>query len=425
MADLDFLARLDKADNFELRRVVERLREGLFDPLGVRLLTTRESKLKAAFDKGVKALDRNESFHLCICGDYGQGKSHTLNYIQQKALDQNFVVSHINLDPRQVPFYNFQAVYRALMEAMIFPNGDSSLISVWESFADRWLAAPENKRKNISDHLIPENIPHRFKAVLAAIAQKNLSISPKKRKLKKHARFKPATFSWILKAALKGKNIPAWRLASVFYYRQVSFYKEHSLVCNQSGQYFDMVHGLAELIKKMGFKGWIVLFDEGESITQTRITSRSQSYKLLNEIFYPKESACGFYPVIAFTNDFFDYIDNEEFDRVKIKKSRGNNTHTPVEIPYFHTDYSNAWKNINIHKLHALSSKEWEALITKLIEIHARAYKWKPSADLMQTQMENKLSGYPEIEARLKLKSLVNILDLEQQSRVVEYQLHA
>ncbi|SDU21037.1 BREX system ATP-binding domain-containing protein [Desulfobacula phenolica] len=96
----------------------------MFDLLGVRLLTTGETQLATAFDKGVKAIDSDKSSHLCVCGAYGQGKSHSLNYIKQRALDQNFVVSYVNLDPRQVPFHDFKSVYRALMgasEAVLAP----------------------------------------------------------------------------------------------------------------------------------------------------------------------------------------------------------------------------------------------------------------------------------------------------------------
>ncbi|RLB93887.1 MAG: hypothetical protein DRH26_02730 [Deltaproteobacteria bacterium] len=417
MDDSIFQDLLNKADNFELRRAVERLREGLFDPLGVQLLTTGRAKLDKAFYSGVQDLDNDKPSHLCICGAYGQGKSHSLNYIKQNALAQNFVVSYVNLDPRQVPFHDFKDVYRALMAGMEFPNKKNSFVNVWKTFARQWLALSENRYKTLRD-LIPEQIPHRFKSILAAMAQKNISIPPKKRKLKKHAGFKPREFSWILKNALMGKNIPAWRLSSVFYYRQVSFYKESSLICRNQDQYLAMVQGMAELLQKIGFKGWLLLFDEGESIVQTRITCRSKSYGLLNKIFYPETKKPGFYPVFAFTNDFFTFLADEAYDRVKIKKNAKNGT-PPMQIPYFSKNYSNAWKNVNIHTLHDLSSKEWEALVNKLIFVHGAAYGWNPPVALMESQMNLALSGLPGVEARLKFKSLVNHLDLEQQSQVM------
>ncbi|WP_457552782.1 BREX system ATP-binding domain-containing protein [Desulfobacula sp.] len=416
MADVDFPVLLNNAGNFELRRVVERLREGLFDPLGVQLLSTGEAKLNKIFNKGAACLSTDKPSHLCVCGAYGQGKSHSLNYIKQRALNHNFVVSYVNLDPRQVPFHNFKDVYRALMEAMTFPKGQQSFVNIWKDFVKKWQTRPENSNKMIQD-LIPDQIPHRFKSILTAIAQKNLIIPAQKRKLKKHTRFKPRSFSWVLQNALMGKDIPVFRLRAAFYYRGVSFYKENSLVCNKHDQYLAMIYGMAELFQKIGFNGWIVLFDEGESIVQTRITCRSKSYELLDKMFCPKTKNCGFYPVFAFTNEFFTCIADEEYDRVKIKNNGKNGTPL-IKIPYFNKNYGRAWENLNIYKLHDLSPKEWETLIRKLILIHAGAYQWKPPVDLMQSQMNLKLSRLSGVEARLKLKFLVNHLDIEQQQKV-------
>lgn len=64
--DMDeFSSVLNGCDNFLLRRAVERLREGLFDPFAVQLLTARESLLNKVFDAGANSLSRNESPHLC------------------------------------------------------------------------------------------------------------------------------------------------------------------------------------------------------------------------------------------------------------------------------------------------------------------------------------------------------------------------
>ncbi|WP_232367112.1 BREX system ATP-binding domain-containing protein [Desulfocicer vacuolatum] len=208
----------------------------------------------------------------------------------------------MNLDPRQVPFHSFQAVYRAVMAGMAFPGGEKSIATVWKKRVEQWLSLPENSHNTCLD-LIPRQMPHRFKAILAALSSPNVALSARERKFKKHARLKPREFPWILKNALLGKDIPAWRLSAMFQYRQVSFYKEHSLVCKESFQYLDTVKALAALFRNLGFKGWVILFDEGESICQTRITSRSKSYELLHNIFCPENALGGFYPVFAFTHE--------------------------------------------------------------------------------------------------------------------------
>ncbi|MCA1786295.1 MAG: ATP-binding protein [Desulfobacteraceae bacterium] len=411
-----FAALVNGTDNFFLRRAVERIRDGLFDPLGVQWLTSGKEKLDQVFDQGVARLETDRPCHVCVCGAYGQGKSHSLAYLKQRALAGNFVVSSINLDPRQIPFHDFKAVYRALMGAMTFPDGESRLADVWKEFARQWQNQPENRDKTLPD-IIPANMPHRIRAILAAMASPNMDLPPNKRKLKKHVRFKPREFPWILKNALMGKDIPAHRLQAAFHYRQVAFYKDHSLVCNEPSQYLAAVKGLAELLKTMGFRGWMVLFDEGESIGQTRITSRSKSYELLHEFICPDTGSQGLFPVFAFTHDFFTLVADESYDRTRTSRGRKKDTSGPDQIPCFARNYHRAWKqDLNIHLLQDLSARDWQGLIRRLVMLHGKAYGWAPDSAALEQAATRVLSRHGRAESRMKLRVLVNQMDLAQQN---------
>jgi len=422
MNKFNFKTRLTSTDsnnNFKIRRTLERLREGLFDPLGVQLLTTGGEKLNQILNDSAKKLDHGQSCHLCICGAYGQGKSHALNYLKHQAVDQNLVVSYINLDPVQVCFHHFNVVYQSLMENLCFPDTKDSFIQVWKNRSEKWLTLPENKDKTLQD-LIPETIPHKFQCILTAMAQKTMEVPPKKRKLKKHARFKPGSFSWVLKNALLGRNIPAWRLNTVFKYRQVDFYKNKSLVCKKPHEYLDMVQGMGILFKNIGYKGWMLLFDEGESIAQNNIICRSKSYRLLDKIFYPEVKKNNLFSVLAFTNDFFSRLEYETYDRTKPRKKHKTNENKhngslDNQIFYFDKNYHDDWKNIQKLRLYDILPKEWEVLIHRIVILHGIAYKWKPSLNLMQTKISRELSNYKTAETRLKFKITINILDIEQQ----------
>ena len=72
-----------------------------------------------------------------------------------------------------------------------------------------------------------------------------------------------------------------------------------------------MVQALGELFKKMGYKGLVLFFDEGESIAQGRLDNRAKSYALLDQFFDKKGCV---YPIFAFTEDFFDKVTCEPYD---------------------------------------------------------------------------------------------------------------
>ena len=119
------ISQLNGATGFAVRRALERLREGLYDSLAVRLLTANREALEAQVDADLKRLDAGEPVHLCVSGPYGQGKSHTLTYLREYALERGYVVSAINLDPREAPLHQFRQVYRALLDHMTFPVNQS------------------------------------------------------------------------------------------------------------------------------------------------------------------------------------------------------------------------------------------------------------------------------------------------------------
>jgi len=426
--DATYAQILNGETDFHLRRAVERLREGLFDPLAVRLLTAHEDRLNKVLDQGFRALEQGRSAHLCVCGSYGQGKSHSLTYTQDRALREGFVTSMINLDPRQVPFHDFRQVYRALVAQLRFPGGETSLTARWRTWADEQQDAvsknavsentvsentvPENTMsKNGVADLLPQEMPHLFRSVLAGIAQKTVSLSPQQRQTKKHAAYRPREFPYLLSGALAGDVVPVLRLRYALKYRQVDFYKEASLTCRGVEPYVQMVSGLARLFRKMGYRGWVLLFDEGESIAQGRIASRSRSYQLLDRLFSPEVSDGGLYPVFAFTDEFFQQVEDEQYDRVQVRHEQ--------EIPYFDKEYAKAWKGLTRYSLQDLSRQEWDQLAEKLIHLHAKAYRWKPPQARMQQELVSRLEEMSDQETRYKLKALVDQLDLVHQEQVL------
>ncbi len=399
---------LHSESDFHLRRAVERLREGLFDPVAVRLLTAHEGQLNQALDRGFAELERGEGSHLCICGSYGQGKSHSLTYVQERALGENFVTSMINLDPREVPFHDFRQVYRALMAQLRFPEAKTTLVSQWRTWVDEQGGA--DRENGVAD-LLPQEMPHLWRSVLAGIAQQTVALSARQRQMKKHAAYRPREFPHLLARALAGDVVPVFRLRHALKYRQVDFYRQASLACQGVEPYVQMVRALARLFRQMGYRGWVLLFDEGESIAQVRITSRSRSYQLLDSLLSPETSDSPLYPIFAFTDDFFQQVEEEEYERVRVRNE--------LEIPYFAKDYARAWQGLTRYVLQDLSGREWDELAEKLMHLHARAYRWSPPRERVQQELGERLAEMSGQETRYRLKALVDQLDLVHQEQVL------
>jgi hypothetical protein len=71
----------------------------------------------------------------------------------------------------------------------------------------------------------------------------------------------------------------------------------------------------------------VLLFDEGEAISQVRRPQRARSYRILHRLLRPDSPPPGFYPVFAFTPDFFQRLQEEDYG-----------------LPEFDRDYAQAWR---------------------------------------------------------------------------------
>ena len=373
-------------DSFSLRRAVERLRDGLFDPVAVNRLTVEEDRIKDVFSKSLKALERGESDHLCICGAYGQGKSHTITYLNQLALSQGYATSVIQLDSREVPFHQFSIVYHSIMKRLCLPD-EVKFTNAWKNWTG----------KNPLEHL--EAMPHRFRMILAAMLCKNRRLSSEESSLKKYQNYRPREYGYCLEKALMGHNIPTTHLKSIFKYREVEGYKKQSLSCRGNDPYIQMVRSLGVILKEIGYKGLLLFFDEAESIAQRRLNHRVKSYHILDQFFQNN----GFvFPIFAFTDDFFDKVNHENYDGET-----------------FPQNYAKAWVDLNILRLQDFSSHEWESLVDRLMQLYSQTYQIELPSH-MKEKLQSLLKKIEVQETRFKLKALVNKLDIETQQAILE-----
>ncbi len=361
---------------FEARRAVEQLRSGLFDPHTVRLLTAGQARLEAAAEPGLAGA----THHLCLCGAYGQGKSHALRFIQRVALDRNFAVSLVTLDPRETPFHRPHLVYRELVRSLVFPDGPEKLVPRWKAHAKRYIAegvTPEG--------LIPDGVPKRLRLVLGALARPTLPLNATQRAQKQHRNYSPRAFPHSLRRALTGEVVPANRIRHALRYRQVPE-RGGSIAWQGAPSAVSAAGGLAQVFRDMGLAGWVVLFDEGESIAQVRAPSRRKSWRFLEH--WIAQRWVGLLPVFAFTHDLLQSLEDDGHTQL----------HTALEV----------------HQLGDLTAGEWNDLSHRLLHMHARAYAWRPAPKVMPALRE-RLARAEGGETRLVLKALVDELDLHDQ----------
>ncbi len=372
-------------DIFSLRRAVERLRDGLFDLTAVDCLTMKSEQVINGFFKGLKALERGQPSHLCICGSYGQGKSHNLNYLHSEALAQGYAASFVQLDLREIPLHRFSIVYQSLMEKLSLPNGQS-FVEAWKQFAS------QNQSKYVNF------MPHRFQMILQSMISKSRLLDKKQKE--KQLILKPKEVAGFLERALMGRDISLSHFKQILKSSDIEGYKKEPLVSKGNAPYIQMIQALGGLLKEMGYKGLVLFFDEAEAIAQGHVNSRAKSYDILHQFFDSREPV---YAIFAFTEFFFDKINLENYTDEKKK---------------FPQNYAELWKSLNVVRLEESSSKEWDSLLNRLIQLYANAYQidLSPQIAEIKEKLKSVLSKINAQETRFKLKALVHQLDIETQN---------
>ncbi|MEO7665887.1 MAG: BREX system ATP-binding domain-containing protein, partial [Dehalococcoidia bacterium] len=108
------------------RRALEALRSGVPNADAVRVLGSNQEEVERVFMERLATVEdaltqESQVPGLLIKGDFGTGKSHLLEYLEDKALSNNFVCSRIVIS-KETPLFDPAKVYRAATESAVVPD---------------------------------------------------------------------------------------------------------------------------------------------------------------------------------------------------------------------------------------------------------------------------------------------------------------
>ncbi len=313
-------------------------------------------------------------------------------------------MSAINLDPREVPLHQFRQTYRALMRSLTFPPTAGSDGSAPTSFLDRWRTWSQAQPRTDVDPAVslaaslPAAMPHLFKAAITALALPTLEVPAGQRHPDAIPRLPPGRLPLDPAAYAARRHCSRGASAPALKYRQVSFYRQASLALDSHESFVQMTLALPALFRRMGYRGWVLLFDEGEAISRCAVPCALAATASCTACLYPDAPCPGLHPVFAFTPDFFQRLHEEDYD-----------------LPPFERNYAEAWQHLNVHHLRGLSRAAWHDLCATLMTLHAAAYHWPADHAHLMPVLTARLQTLPLHDPRATLKALVDELDQVQQ----------
>lgn len=407
-----------RIESKECRAIIKALKSGLVPSDGIeRIAVGREEIIKQLrFDLDDVA-DESSAFKF-YGGDYGSGKTFMCNLIKNEALKKDFVVSYINIDPRELPMNRMEKIYTKIINGM--RTKDHKNIPAFDFILQEWLFKLEvkvQKEQNLNPlnakdrEKIKEFISDEINRELEAIRHFDASLSNAIRGYydavrKQNKEIETSALGWI-----KGEsNIPA----------------KHKNKFNVKGAVdkdnaLNFLKSVTQLMINIGYKGLVVIFDELELIRNVRTDLRNAAYENIRYLCdMTSNNELPFtYMAFAGTEDIYqDEMKGIPSYQALYSRIRSDNNLTKAKVKDLRSP---------LLYLDNFDEKRLKDVSKKVISVHEIAYAWKAESvteDVINMLIEKIANKFGKISSvpRGYLKSLVDLLDIVEQNKDFDLQ---
>lgn len=354
---------------YEARSVIGALRRGVPPRMGIETLTVGLTDELAGIKTLLATVTAINGATQCIEGDFGEGKSHLLSLIKERALAENWLVGRITLDRRHTTLASLGDVFRKSMAGLQAPGGLPG-DGLWH-LLQRW--AGVSKRIGVNA-VYRTGMPSRlFHDLQCWLKTDDLGL---------HNR---------LLESITGANILSshHRLT----YRQAG-YIVNEAVTFRAADVIPAWQAVANIARISGYRGLVLLFDEVESQVDLTLPSRLKAYGFLRQILQsPPPGVAAF---LAFTPAFFNFA-GLDFKA----KFRGA------------VDAITAIRAAPRLRLCPLDSDLLLELFRKTGRAHACAFRNHYSASEIDERVAMVLNHARSLPLRRLLRLMVDVLDLQ------------
>src|SRR5579863_3335851 len=356
-------------ERFAARSAIEALRAGVPNSYSVRALGCEQPRvemefiqqLEAAAGAGVQTTIHATTGHaargLLIRGDFGTGKSHTLEFLREIALDRNFVCSQLYIS-KETPLHDPVKLFQSAAENAVAPNRTGSAFVevanqlVFNSQPYRAFERWANQGSTGIDARFPGSLllferfqsDHEFREHLIRFwAGGKLGAADVKSRLRQIGETYTQEFT-----SIRDLAIQRFRFAS-------------------------------RLMRSAGYSGWVVLVDEVELIGTYSPLQRAKSYIEIGRMMTAADDpGMGAIPVLAVTEDFAQAVLEGKQDLEKIPallQERAQFAGTPDSSLALSGMRVLAEKGISLRRP---GESALDETCGRIRALYGRAYDWEP-----------------------------------------------
>lgn len=348
------------------KRAIEALRAGVPNRDAVTALGTAHPEIEERFrtmlaDVPAAGAHGENPTGFLVAGDFGTGKSHLLEYLQQIALEEHFVVSKVIIS-KETPMYDPVKLYRSAIRAATVPGRVGAALHQIaseiefrsETYAEfsRWVQGPSsglNQRFASTVFLYEEarQDPELLDKIIGFWSGDPIQVSDIRRALNQLG----------LRLAYTIERVTQKELA----YQRFRF--------------------APRLMQSAGYRGWVLLFDEVDLVGRYTILQRARSYgeiaRWTGHLAAANERYPGITSVVAITSAFESEIlqGKNDIDGVQ-GRLRGSTR--PDDLALAPLAVRGMQLIGRATHLEPPSEATINATYQQVKQIHADAYGWNP-----------------------------------------------
>ena len=368
--------------DYEARRMIEAMRSGVPSRAVGRCFSEARPGLMKHIQSRLDQIEAGgPSAGMILRGRYGEGKTHLLNTVLSMAYERNMVVTMLPLS-LETPMDKMHVLYPALVSHTFLPGREQP--GFMDLMTNLTVTAPQTE-------------------ALAEFAKERLDCNKLYYVLRSYlANLDHDEAEFALRADLEGGFMAAPLLKKVY---RASFHEIAKLNVNfaKTQHTKDYIFFLSMFFHLMGYKGWVILFDEAELMGRLGKKARLNFYRNMAPFLNPEERLIRTFSLFAFTDSYVSEVIEHKHDRKNLEELFPENQEPMLDV-IRQIEHS--------YQLAPLSQEEILQVIGRIRDFHAAAYDWQPRSTGEKLLQVANASGYL---LRTRLRAVIETLDQEYQ----------
>jgi hypothetical protein len=326
-----------------------------------RWLTVGQEGILSEFHSNLETVAGGGFETLLLLGDPGAGKSHILATLEQLAFDNQFATSFFSQDPQSRIGFNRPAqLYKKLVESLRLPERRTENADPLRLVLDKWAdrAAPvlvsTNPSMAMAYKLSELGLIPPAKGISARTRLSLLGYLLATQNSNQEAQI---TFLNVMRGPGVTNSVLMQTIGSLdFFYPYGVGYTPSDY---DEKYYFGQLRTLIFILRVLGYRGLVALFDEVTAIVGLYSRSREKAYRVLNSLFFNEWEYEGFYTVFAYLPAFINQLRADRY------LSGGD----------LMEKWSPIWEK-SMRQVASLNSHQMFELAKRLAMIHSISWEW-------------------------------------------------